>query len=128
MEMSRKNFFLQLLPKTRFLVYNAVAGMFAGRHIRFAEAAHTSGGIPKWLKGLASNTSRSAAPAQGFKSLFLRLRKSLHLQEGCVSAGIFCTSGSARFSQAAARAGASRRFPASAAAPIRASPSLPQGS
>ena len=30
------------------------------------------GGIPKWLKGLASNTSRSAVPAQGFKSLFLR--------------------------------------------------------
>ena len=30
------------------------------------------GEVPKRLKGLASNTSRSVAPARGFKSLLLR--------------------------------------------------------
>ena len=30
------------------------------------------GEIPKWPKGLASNTSRSVVPARGFKSLSLR--------------------------------------------------------
>ncbi len=31
-----------------------------------------SGGVPKRLKGLASNTSRSVVPARGFKSPLLR--------------------------------------------------------
>ena len=30
------------------------------------------GDVPKWLKGLASNTSRSVTPTREFKSLHLR--------------------------------------------------------
>lgn len=36
------------------------------------------GEVPKWLKGLASNTSRSIASARGFKSLLLRYLCHMH--------------------------------------------------
>lgn len=47
-----------MLVKTNAVLYNGIRQL---------------GGVPKWLKGLASNTSRSGIPAQGFKSLLLRL-------------------------------------------------------
>lgn len=46
-----------MLVKTNAVLYNGIRQL---------------GGVPKWLKGLASNTSRSGIPAQGFKSLLLR--------------------------------------------------------
>lgn len=52
-----------------------------------------SGGVPKWLKGLASNTSRSVAPAQGFKSLLLRCEEK---SADVMSADFFSVSALAR--------------------------------
>lgn len=46
-----------MLVKTNAVLYNGIRQL---------------GGVPKWLKGLASNTSRSVVPARGFKSPSLR--------------------------------------------------------
>ena len=46
-----------MLVKTNAVLYNGIRQL---------------GGVPKWLKGLASNTSRSVTPTREFKSLHLR--------------------------------------------------------
>ena len=50
------------------------------------------GDVPKWLKGLASNTSRSVTPTREFKSLHLRhnveTKKMSHEKPDYI--GLFC--------------------------------------
>ena len=57
----------------------SISGMpsddMAGDALRRVPIHLKFGGVPKWLKGLASNTSRSVVPARGFKSPLLRYQK-----------------------------------------------------